>query len=51
MSGAGPEADALRKAFTEEQFVDIVATVALANMTNRITEPLGLEFEMAPEQI
>jgi alkylhydroperoxidase family enzyme len=51
VSGAGPEADTLKGAFNEEQFVDIVVTVALANMTNRITEPLGLELEMAPEKI
>ena len=29
----------------------IIATVALANLTNRITDGLGLELEMPPEKI
>jgi alkylhydroperoxidase family enzyme len=50
-SAAAAEADALKGAFSEEQIVDIVATVALANLTNRITEGLGLDLEMLPEKI
>jgi alkylhydroperoxidase family enzyme len=48
---AGTEADALRQHFPDDQVVDIIATVALANLTNRITDGLGLELEFAPEKI
>ncbi|MBV9088073.1 MAG: hypothetical protein JO187_03535 [Acidobacteria bacterium] len=44
-NSASVEADALKKYFNEEQIVDIVAEVALVNMTNRITDGLALEIE------
>jgi len=50
-SNAGAEADALQSLFSDQQRVDIVATVALANLTNRISDGLGLDFEFAPEKI
>ena len=50
-SDAAAEAEALKGAFSEEHVVDIIATVALANLTNRMTDGLGLELEMAAEKI
>ncbi len=50
-SAAAAEADALKPYFNDEQIVDIVATVALANLTNRITDGLGIELEFAAEAI
>ena len=50
-SNAATEADALQQHFTDEQRVDVVATVALANLTNRITDGLGIELEFAPEKM
>jgi len=44
-NSASAEADALKKLFSEEQMVDIVCEVALVNLTNRITDGLGLEVE------
>lgn len=42
--------DELKKHFDEGQVVDIDATVALANLTNRMTAPLGSELEFATEK-
>ncbi|MBZ5648125.1 MAG: hypothetical protein LAN37_12990 [Acidobacteriia bacterium] len=50
-NSASAEADALKKVFSDVEIVDLVAEVALANLTNRITDGLGLEFETAPEKI
>ncbi len=47
---ASAEADALKKHFSEAQIVDLVCEVALTNLTNRITDGLGLELEMAAEK-
>ncbi len=44
-SDASAEADALKKHFSEPEIVDIVAEVALVNLTNRVTDGLGLEVE------
>ncbi len=44
-SDAGAEADTLKKHFSEPEIVDIVAEVALVNLTNRVTDGLGLEVE------
>ena len=48
---AGAEVEAMKPHFNEPQMVDIVATVALANLTNRVTGPLELELEFAPQKI
>jgi alkylhydroperoxidase family enzyme len=48
---ASQEADALKKHFSDMEIVDIVSEVALTNLTNRITDGLGLELEMAAEKI
>jgi alkylhydroperoxidase family enzyme len=48
---ASEEADALKKHFSDVEIVDIIAEVALVNLTNRITDGLGLELEMAAEKI
>jgi len=48
---ASAEADALKEHFPEAELVDLVAEVALVNLTNRITDGLGLELEMAAEKI
>ncbi len=48
---ASAEADELKKHFTEAQVVDLVCEVALVNFTNRVTDGLALEFEMAAEKI
>ncbi len=44
-SQAGAEAGALKQYFSEPEIVDLVAEVALVNLTNRITDGLGLEVE------
>jgi len=44
-NSAGAEADALKQHFSEPEIVDLVAEVALVNLTNRITDGLGLEVE------
>ncbi len=50
-NGASAEADALKKHFSDMEIVDVVTEVALVNLTNRITDGLGLELEMASEKI
>ena len=47
---ASAQADELKKHFSEDQIVDLVCEVALVNLTNRITDGLGLELEMAAEK-
>lgn len=39
----------LKKSFSEPEIVDIHMLAGLANLTNRVTDPLGLELEV-PEQ-
>jgi uncharacterized peroxidase-related enzyme len=41
--------DELKKNFSEPEIVDIHVLAGLANLTNRVTDPLGLELEF-PEQ-
>lgn len=41
--------DALKKHFADPEVVDIHMLAGLANLTNRVTDPLGLELEF-PEQ-
>jgi alkylhydroperoxidase family enzyme len=46
-----PEASLARKHFSDEQLVDLTALIALANLTNRLTDGLGIDFEGKPEKI
>ncbi len=41
----------LRKEFSEPEIVDIHLLTGLANLTNRFTEPLGLEVEFPEEKV
>src|SRR5271156_3250809 len=41
----------LKKYFSEPEIVDIHMLAGLANLTNRVTDPLGLEVEFPEEQI
>src|SRR5579864_7264535 len=41
----------LAKAFSEAEIVDIHMLAGLANLTNRLTDPLGLELEFPEEKI
>jgi uncharacterized peroxidase-related enzyme len=41
----------LTKEFSEPEIVDIHLLTGLANLTNRFTDPLGLELEFAEEKI
>jgi uncharacterized peroxidase-related enzyme len=41
----------LKKHFTDAEIVDLHLLVGLANLTNRFTDPLGLELEMPEEKI
>lgn len=41
----------LRKEFSEPEIVDIHLLTGLANLTNRFTDPLGLEVEFPEERI
>jgi len=47
----GGDFEVLKTAFTEEQIVDIHLLTGLANLTNRFTDPLGLEVEFPEEKI
>ncbi len=42
---ASAEADALKQHFSDAEIVAVVSAVALPNLTNRITDGLGLEVE------
>lgn len=41
----------LKGLFTDEQLVDLTATVALANFTNRISDGLAIELEFDAQTI
>src|SRR5271154_1263125 len=41
----------LKKHFSEPEIVDIHMLAGLANLTNRVTDPLGLEVEFPEEKI
>ena len=43
--------DELKKFFSEPEIVDIHMLAGLANLTNRVTDPLGLEVEFPEEKI
>ena len=42
---------ALKKHFSDAEIVDLHLLVGLANLTNRFTDPLGLELEITEEKI
>ena len=42
---------ALKKHFSDEEIVDLHLLVGLVNLTNRFTDPLGLELEIPEEKI
>ena len=46
-----PDVEALKMFFSEPQILDIHLLAGRANLTNRFTDPLGLELEMAAEKI
>ena len=41
----------LKKHFSDEEIVDLQMLCGLVNLTNRVTDPLGLEVEFAEEKI
>ena len=41
----------LKKHFNDAELVDLHMLVGLVNMTNRVTDPLGLDLEFPPEDI
>jgi uncharacterized peroxidase-related enzyme len=41
----------LKKYLSDEQIVDLHMLIGLANLTNRVTDPLGLEVEFPEEKI
>jgi uncharacterized peroxidase-related enzyme len=41
----------LKKYFADPEIVDVHLLTGLANLTNRVTDPLGLELEMPEEKI
>lgn len=41
----------LKKHFSDSEIVDLHLLVGLANLTNRFTDPLGLELEFPEEKI
>lgn len=43
--------DALKKHFSDPEIVDLHLLTGLANLTNRFTDPLGLELEFPEERI
>jgi uncharacterized peroxidase-related enzyme len=45
------DVNGLRPHFSDQQIVDLHLLVGLANLTNRFTDPLGLELEFTPEEI
>jgi AhpD family alkylhydroperoxidase len=46
-----PDFAALSRQFSEPEIVDIHLLTGLANLTNRFTDPLGLEVEFPEEKI
>ena len=43
--------DELKKYFSDPEIVDVHMLAGLANLTNRVTDPLGLELEFPEEKI
>jgi uncharacterized peroxidase-related enzyme len=50
-SVSDPDFTLLKKHFTEAEIVDLHLLVGLANLTNRFTDPLGLELEFPEERL
>jgi uncharacterized peroxidase-related enzyme len=48
---ADSDFEPLKKHFTDSEIVDIHMLAGLANLTNRLTDPLGLELEFPEERI
>lgn len=48
---ADSDVAALKKHFSDEEIVDLHLLVGLVNLTNRFTDPLGLELEIPEEKI
>jgi uncharacterized peroxidase-related enzyme len=46
-----PDFDELKKHFSDPEIVDLHMLAGLANLTNRVTDPLGLELEFPEEKI
>jgi uncharacterized peroxidase-related enzyme len=42
---------ALKQHFSDDQVVDLDLLIGLANLTNRLTDPLGAEVEFAEEKV
>ncbi|MFB3813558.1 MAG: carboxymuconolactone decarboxylase family protein [Terriglobales bacterium] len=42
---------ALKQHFPEEQIVDLDVLIGLVNLTNRLTDPLGIELEFAAVKV
>ena len=42
---------ALKPHFSDAEIVDLDFLIGLANLTNRFTDPLGIELEFPPEKI
>ena len=45
------DVEGLKKHFSDSEIVDLHLLVGLINLTNRFTDPLGLELEFPPEKI
>jgi uncharacterized peroxidase-related enzyme len=48
---SAPDFNEQKKHFSEPEIVDLHLLTGLANLTNRFTDPLGLELEMPEEKI
>jgi uncharacterized peroxidase-related enzyme len=48
---ADADVERLKKHFSDAEIVDLHLLVGLANLTNRFTDPLGLELEFPEEKI
>lgn len=46
-----PDFDELKRHFSDPEIVDLHMLAGLANLTNRLTDPLGLELEFPEEKI
>jgi uncharacterized peroxidase-related enzyme len=46
-----PDVDGLKKYFSEPEIVDLHMLTGLVNLTNRLTDPLGLAVEFPEEKI
>lgn len=42
--------EGLKQHFSQEQILDLDVLVGLINLTNRLTDPLGVELEFPPQE-